>query len=192
MQGKYTIFDVNEQTRVWKPVFEHHNLFLHSWGFAAARALGLGDSTYQINGFYVEFENSATPGAIAVPSFDATAGLSYYNNLGSNKDFLRIPLLGTPVLDQDPDFVDILPAEQKNRLQFLGQTSGTEGVLGEAFSEANDSVVYGLALIAAPSWGDRSQDVLIARSYYPTGQQKAKVDGFQIGIQYRVTFKEGG
>lgn len=186
MKGEYTIYQV-DKIGFWLPRFSWTNDFHYTWAYIVAKALS-GDARYKIGGFYVEFENNQTPGGVSIPAVDQGDTIDYFNDLSGDKDFLRIPLLGIPTIDVNPGDESKFAEGQGNRLTYMGQTAGSVGILGNNFSEDDDSVVYGIAVVATPVWSDRSQDVILARSYYPSDRQEAKRDGSQVGISYQTTF----
>ena len=61
------------------------------------------------------------------------------------------------------------------------------GVHGKPFGPSHGSLIYGVAIAAAPG-PDWSGDVLFARAYYPTDRQFAPAANLQIGVRYRTTF----
>jgi hypothetical protein len=63
-------------------------------------------------------------------------------------------------------------------------------VHGRLFSASANSKVCGVALVAAPVFGDRTQDVIFARTYYDTSQQVIKPPSAQIGIGWDIIFGE--
>jgi len=159
-------------------------------GFAVAKALGLGDSTYQINRMYIEFENVATPAtAVSVPTFSATAGLAYYQGLVSPKDYLSVPLLGQSTLSIATGYESYFTAGvDGNQLTFLAQSAGSAGVNGVPFSNALNSKVYGIALVSAPDSSDATKDILIARGYYAVADQMIAPASGQVHVNAQIVF----
>jgi len=156
-------------------------------GFAEARALGLGDATYKISKVYVEFENNA--GAVTPPTFVNTEGRSYYTGLVAPRDYLRVDLLGAPQLSIVPGYAAYFTAGVSgNRLTFLAQTAGSAGENGVGFSNALNSTVFGVALVAAPDDSDKSKDVIVARGYYAVANQLKKPSGGQLTIGWELDF----
>lgn len=165
---------------------------LQVWsGYIAAKAIGQGDGNFRIRGFYIEFENVALPGdPVSAPvSFSVNDGIEYYQNLTGDRDYLRVPLAGVPTI-QVPAGMESIFAEpgQGNRILLFAETAGSVGVNGLPFSDAVNSKIYGLAIIAAPDWNDPSQDLVFARGYYQESQQKLKSAGTQIGVSWQHTF----
>jgi hypothetical protein len=74
-----------------------------------------------------------------------------------------------------------------NCVTTFAQTSGVTGVNGKPFSAAQQSRVYGAALVAFPDFGDATQDLVFSRFYYSTAsKQLVKLAGSEIGIEWRV------
>jgi len=170
------------------PLAFARNTQLVTAGFAIAKTLGMGDMSYKISRIYVEYENVAAPANnVSVPSFDNTAGRTYYANLSSPKDYLRLPLLGAPTLGiatgYESYFTDGVDG---NKLTFLTQTAGTVGENGVTFSNALNSKVYGMALAAAPDADDETQDVLVARGYFAVADQQLKPSVGQVVASWEL------
>jgi len=153
-------------------------------GFAIAKAMGLGDMDYVINRVYIEFENVAAPAtAVSVPTFNAYADRTYYAGLVAPKDYLSVPLLGQPTLGIVTGYEAYFTAGlEGNKLTFLAQTAGTAGENGVPFSNALNSKIYGLALVAAPDSGDITKDIVIARGYFAVADQLVKPAAGQVHV----------
>lgn len=187
--GKYEIFNIDEKTGIWTPVFSRSNLDLYGAGSIAAQCIGLGKSEYRIRTVYLEFANSST--AVTPPAFDRTGGIDYYNGLASvtDWDYLRV------AISQDPS-VQIASGYESyysdpslgNELVFTAQSSGTTGVHGTPFSSANNSRVIGLAIVASPDFADPTKDIVYARDYFAQSQQIPKQASSQIGVIYKISF----
>lgn len=183
VNGTVSLYDI--QNDVWSKISESSNQIQWSWGEIACRLFGDGNPAYKISAMYIEFENTAlTP---TTPSYSREEGVEYYENLSlsGTKDFLRVPLLAAPSKALASGYSNI----NFNRLTFLAQTSGTQGVHGKTFSDTVNSKVYGLALVATPAWSDRTQDLIFARKYYAAGDQVNKQASSQIGVSWTETFK---
>jgi len=190
VSGRYTLWDIDAYDH-WTPLFSRQNTLMTTWGFAAARLFGYGDTSYKISRIYVEYENVASPGdAVAVPTFDVDDGRAYYDNLVAPQDYLRIPLSGLPDTQIASGFENVFTEDvDGNKLIFAGQTSGTAGENSVAFSDSVNSKVFGLALVAAPDDADKTKDVIVSRGYYPTADQKVKQASGQIGVTWELIFK---
>ena len=183
--GHYTVYDISPYG-VWTPRFRRKNTLMVSWGFAAAQALGFGDTDYKIDKMYMEFENTASP--VSAPSFVNTDGREYYDNLVAPKDYLRVDTADPTLQINAAQAAFFTEGVDGNQLLFRAQSTGTTGVNGVAFSDAGPSRVYGLALVAAPVEADRTQDVLITRAYFASADQVTKQASGQIGITWELTF----
>lgn len=165
---------------------------LHGWGWIAARLFGEGDPTFRLNAMYIEFENVASPGdPAAVPDVDPAAGREYYEALGGGRDYLRVKTRGRPDVTTEAGFEAAMSAigdEAGNVLTFYAETAGTVGLNGLPFSDGDNSVVVGVALVAAPDWADRTQDVVFARGYYDVADQVPKEAGRQVGVSWTQPF----
>ena len=186
VKGVVSLFNVLENGEWLKlPNSEEENQIQWSWGEIACNLFGDGRKEFKISGMYIEFENTAL--IPSTPSYTRSEGVEYYENLSGSltKDFLRVPLLSPPIKALAATYSNI----NHNQLTFLAQTAGTQGVHGKTFSDSVSSKVYGLALVATPVWGDRTQDLIFARKYYTTPNQVAKQAGSQIGVNWTETFK---
>jgi len=159
-------------------------------GWAIAKSLGLGDRDYMINRLYIEFENVAAPAnPVSIPSFNNTDGLSYYQNLVAPQDYLSVPLLGTPQLGIVSGYESYFTAGvDGNQLTFTAQTAGSVGINGVTFSNALNSKIFGIALVAAPDSGDMTKDILIARGYYTVANQLIVPAAGQVHVSATLEF----
>jgi hypothetical protein len=134
---------------------------------------------------YIEFENVASPGdAVTIPTFARGAGTEYYDDLQSSgtRDFLRVPLTQDPLVGVAGD------GDEYTKLTFFAQTQGVEGVTGKTYSPGVNSKVFGAALVATPLFADRTQDIVVARSYFPADEQVLKDASSQVGVTWDITF----
>jgi hypothetical protein len=162
-----------------------HNDILYEWGAIVAPLLLRQGLNYGIGGMYLEFENVADPASVvALPavSRDASQGIGYYNGLASSpdRDYLRVPLT-VGLLDK----TDPIKFPNGNVATFFAQTSGVQGVHGKPFSDANNSKVYGGALVAFVDKDDFTRDLVYARSYLAAGDQQVKLPTSQIGLEWQ-------
>lgn len=196
ISGRVQSWTQDEQTGLITPRSEKANQIQFGWGFAAAMQLGFrrpGRLDYSIAGMYLEYENVASPeDLVDVPSdFDRDEDLDYYANLvGSGvRDYLRVALLQSPLLSiaegYEPYFVE---GETGNQLTFMAMTSGSSGIHGKPFSAAANSKVIGGCLVAVPTWADRTQDVVVARTYFPQEDHVVKAASQQVGITWSLIF----
>lgn len=184
VKGEVSTYSVLESGE-WKLLSTCDNQIQWSWGEIACHLFGDGNPAYKISAMYIEYENTA--GTPSVPSYARSEGLEYYNSLSTSlvKDFLRVPMLSAPAKGIAPGYSNI----NFNQLTFVAQSSGTTGVHGKGFSELVASKIYGVALVAAPVWSDRTQDVVFARKYYTSGNVVAKQASSQIGVSWVERFK---
>jgi hypothetical protein len=182
-----------DATGLWtpEPVAVAYNTRQVAAGWLIAACVGLRDPNFAVNCVYLEYANVADPAApVAAPSFATTDGRAYYDNLAStpDRDYLRVPLSITPTISIVPGQEAYFAAGTGNVVTWFAQSAGTVGANGKPFSSAANSKLYGVALVAAPVLGDRSRDVLLARSYYDAGGQQVKPPGGQFGVQYSQPF----
>lgn len=158
-------------------------------GFLQYLLLGEGRANYRINAMYLEFANVASPGdPVATPAVDRSLARQYYVDL-VGADFLRVPIRGLPELSIASGFEDVFTeGETGNQVTWYAQSSGTSGVLGLPFSDAANSVIYGIALVAAPELGDWTRDIVFGRGYYAAANQIAKRSGRHIGVNWSHVF----
>ena len=163
------------------------------WGFIAAMTIGRGDRKYRVSTMYIEFENVADPDDVVTnPSYERDEGLEYYDDLQSlpTRDFLRVPIIQEPMLGiSDGLETHFVAGETGNKLTFFTLTSGTTGVHGKTFSDSVNSKICGAALVAAPVFGDRTQDVLFSRGYLADDKQVLKDASAQVGVTWGVRFE---
>lgn len=166
------------------------NQIQYGWGYAAAQAFGRGNRDYRVRALYVEFENVAEPAdAVTPPTFGRDAGVEYYDDLAlsGSRDFLRVAMALEPAIAAAAGYETFFPEGQGNQLLFFGQTGGhLQGIHGREFSAGVNSKVYGLALAATPVPNDRTQDIIVARTYFPTNNQVVKLASSQIGLSWEL------
>ena len=134
------------------------------------------------NTMYLEFMNTA--GAPPVITPDAAEGRDYYAGVELNGDdnhgYLRLALAAQPQLESSD------AAFNSDRVQFIAISNADYGLYGaSAFSDVANSKVFGLALVAAVDAGDRSRDIVFARSY--DFSYKQKLSGEEIAISWAHT-----
>ena len=184
VNGLVSLFDIDQNNR-WSKLSESANQIQWGWGEIACHLFGDGNKNYKINAMYIEFENTAM--IPSTPSYQRSEGVEYYENLtlSATKDFLRVPLIAAPAKGLASGYSNL----NFNQLTFIAQTAGTQGVHSKTFSDTVNSKVYGLALVAAPVWNDRTQDLIFARKYYATADQVMKLASSQIGVSWVEKFK---
>jgi hypothetical protein len=184
VEGAVSLYNVLADG-TWNKLSEESNQIQWSWGQIACHLFGDGNSAYKISAMYIEFENTAfTP---SVPSYSRDEGVEYYEglSLSATRDFIRVPLLAAPSKTLASGYSNIA----FNQLNFIAQTSGVQGVHGKTFSDTVSSKVFGLALVAAPAWNDRTKDLIFARKYYSSGSMVTKQASSQIGVSWAERFK---
>ena len=197
VKGRVTVWRVDDKTGLKLPVFSQPNQIQYTWGYIAARQLGYRRQAdrpdYHISAMYIEYENVANPATeISVPSFDRQLDINYYNDLATSgtKNYLRMPLSIEPALSVSTGYEDYLPVNQSgNQLTFFAQTASTQAVYGDelrAFGAT--SKVYAACLVAAPVFGDRTKDVIFARTQFSGANQVTKEPSSQIGITWDIAF----
>lgn len=191
VEGIVSLFEITPE-KDWRLLTTDRNQIQVGWGEIAARLFGDGDARYKLSAMYIEFENVASPGdPVTAPAYDQEDGIEYYENLSASpaRDFLRVPLLTSPKKSVVAGYEGLVAA---NSLTFLAQSSGTEGVHGKEFSDSANSTVFGLALVAAPVWGDRTLDLVFGRRYYDVSKQVPKKVSSQVGVSWIENFKKVG
>ncbi len=170
--------------QAWVPIGPwQNNLLLYSWAAMASHLFrGSPDGKkYHVSGGYIEFDNSGSSITPPVPA--RNAGHSYYNSLVAPQDYLRVPITATVHGSSGVNFPD------GNVATFFLQTSGSVGFKnGLTFSDAANSRVFGVGLVAMPVPGDDSQDIIFNRLYFAQADQVPKLAGSQIGVTVEVVF----
>lgn len=176
--------------RCWEqPTEWQHNDVLYEWATIVGHLLLRVGTQYGIAGMYMEFENVADPEDVVSPpsvTRDADQGVEYYNALALNatKDYLRVPLIAG-VINRSDDTK--FPAG--NLPTFFAQTTGNTGVHGKPFSYANNSKMYGGALVAFVDEADATRDLVFSRFYFDTDKQQPKLDTSQVGYEWEIVLE---
>lgn len=168
--------------------FQHdfdRNLILYEWATVVGELLRNAPDRkpYYFGGMYIEFENNGGA-AVSPPTAGRDEGGSYYEDLlaSSTRDYLRVPLTALTLTSTDEDKFPF-----GNRVTAFAQTSGVTGVHGKTFSAAQQSRIYGAALVAFPDFGDATQDLVFSRFYYSSSaNQMTKLVGSEVGVEWRV------
>ena len=196
IRGQVSLWRIAEPSGTRTFLHSQPNQIQYSWGHIAARQLGFrrqaGRPDYYISAMYLEFENLASPSStVTVPSFTRDLGLDYFNELldSATRDFIRVPMRLEPALGIstgfEPYFTDGVDG---NQLTFFVQSAGVVGVHGKTFSHSVNSKIYAATLVAAPT-GDRTQDVVFARTTFAGAEQVTKEASSQIGISWDIAFE---
>jgi hypothetical protein len=195
IRGHITLWRIDEKTGLKLPVASQHNQIQYSWGYIAAKQIGFRRQSdrpdYNISAIYIEYENQAGDPGEAVSeetTFPRDMGITYYNSLAGDRDYLRVQIAVEPSLGVSPGYEANLPIDQQgNQLTFFAQTSGTVGVHGKPFNST--SKVFAAALVAAPIWSDHTRDVVFARTVFAESNQVTKEPSSQIGITWDIAFE---
>ncbi len=117
---------------------------------------------YRISRMYVEFENNAGAAVTPPTLSDRAEGISYYAGLSvhATRDYLRATVSHTTLDSAGEDY------PSGNILTVDAHVSAGTGVHGKPFAAAQQSRVYGGALVATPDPDDPSQDLIVSRFYY--------------------------
>ena len=132
---------------------------------------------------YLEFVNvdePATPAAI--PSFDRTRAIDYYDDLADSpdRDYLRLAIQTAHTVSSGGD----LPAN--NGCFWSARASGTIGVHGKPCGVAANSKLVGGVLAASPSWADPTRDILFSAAYLPEDGQLIYIAAAQWTLDWRI------
>jgi hypothetical protein len=163
------------------------NQICYNWGVVASalfRRLQDGNN-YYVGGMYLEFDNSGSA-VDPVPSPARNTTVNYYRDLSGTADYLRVPLLASAGSCSDSDLFG-----GDNVATFISQSSSTTGnrvTSPLTFSDANNSRIYGAALVAFCDDGDTTKDLIISRIYLQPEDQVEKVAGSQIYTSWSLTF----
>jgi len=174
-------------------LLQKQNQIQYEWGAVASQCIGIGNRNFRVNAMYIEYENVADPeDPITVPTYARDEGRSYYEDLSvsATRDFLRVPLLFQPTIGIETGYEDYFTAGVNgNKLTFYSQSQGTSGFHGKSFNAGSNSKVFGVALAATPVFGDPTQDLIFARTYFEVADQTPKLVSSQVGITWDLVFE---
>lgn len=163
-------------------LLQQRNLYVYN-GADIVAAILAGRPGYTISTMYLEFENVASPGdPIVPPAYDRTSTVSYYSNLTSPRDFLRVPMIIQPTIVSSD-----LSKYEGNQVTFFGISSGVVGENGLPFTNVSNSTVFGGALCASPTPDTQANDKLFSRTYW-ADRAVLKQQNHQIGVQWTLRF----
>lgn len=151
------------------------NAVMDSAAAAVIKLLG-GDIAYKVAAFYFEFENGTT-GAISNVTFNTSDDRSYYDNLSGARDYVYVPVIGSPTFATE----GTTPTAT-----WAGFADATAGVHGLPFTATAGSRVFGGALVVSPVQGQRSSDIIYARAYWGATPWVI-TDGRQVGTRWKTT-----
>lgn len=131
--------------------------------YGAADIIGrvlTGDAAALPSGIYFEFTNNLA--AWVKPTDFGRSGYTYFHSLSSDTDIIRVPLLLTPGYDTTGS------PYSANRVTFVAQSGGIDGVAGENGNlnfTRGVSYIVGGGVIAMVDDDDWSQDLVFTRGY---------------------------
>lgn len=196
--GRVTLWSI-DAAGLWLPRAHQQNQIQAGWAFIAAKQLGYKRKTgpyandYSLSRMYLEFENVADPAdPVDVPDYGVEEGPGYYQDLAESsvRDYLRVPLTNEPTLSIASGFEEFFTEGfDGNQLTFFAQSAGTSGTNGRTFSAAENSKLFGVALVATPFPSDQTQDVIFARTYFDVSDQIVKEASGQLGVTWEIVFE---
>jgi hypothetical protein len=182
-KGCTRIMSVNADTGVVSSMVEQRNTIMAGSADVLPRVAS-GDMRYKLAYMYIQFENLAASGDDpSVPTYTPAEGAEYFTNLEvhPSQDFLRVPLLIAP------SYTPTDSAYEGNLVTYVAISGGfSSGFWGKPFDEANNSAIFGGALVAAPT-GQQQGDRIFARNY-PTDAKVLKPAGEQIVMQWSIEY----
>lgn len=200
VRGFVSLWRVDDETGVREQLTAQSNQIQHTWGYLAAKTLGLrpqnDNHNFNIAAVYFEYENvlTAETAVVEAQSFSKTLSIDYYNTLSTaeNRDYLRVPIIVAPQFSTAAGYAHLLPmSQQSNQLTFFAQTTGTSGLGGRSFGanvSGRASKIYAAALVACPQPDDPTKDIIFARTVFSAENQVVKEASAQIGITWSIAF----
>lgn len=151
-------------------------------------ATAFSDNAFSVY-IYMEYANNSNN----VPTTFNTASnitnfnnpLSYYSNLEDTKNFVRVPAIRNPVIDNS-----ITSSAGQATTTYLAQTSPTtvEVLGGDHVKFGTNSICYGAALVLAPDNADYTKDIILARSYFTaSGERLTKTASSELFVTFPLT-----
>ena len=173
----------SDDISTWFPITEwKSNTVLYEWGAIAGRLFNGAGMNYSIGGMYLEYENVSSPSTDAtIPTFGRDRSISYFNNLSTPNDYLRVPLTSTQLLSSGDDYPN------GNQCVFFARSQGTSGVHAVPFSNAANSKIIGASLVAFVDDTDATQDLVLSSMYFSLAEQQLKTTTSQIGVEWELT-----
>lgn len=179
-KGFQTIFSYDPKTMKISNFVHSRNQIMDDAAEIQANLL-IGNGHYKIQFMYYEYQNLASAGdAVTPPTFDKSDDVEYFTGLefSSDRDFLRVPV-------KIDNKITTLGSGAK-LVTFFATTPGDEqGFFGKPFNSANNSAVYGGALVSAPLPSSQPNDLIFARNY-PLGAKILKPEGEQIAMTWNI------
>lgn len=178
--GYQTICSINKAGEITQMVHSQNQIMDTSADILAN--LLMGNAQHQIEYMYFEYQNLASAGdPVTPPAFNKSDGIEYFTGLefSTSRDFLRVPV----VFDNK---VTTLGSGGNKLITFFAVTPGDDtGFWGKPFAAANNSAVYGGALVSAPKSSSQANDLVFARNY-PSGAKVLKPTGEQIAMTWNI------
>ena len=184
-QARLTLIDPGTPPELWQfdqPFSENLRLYGAETIISQLLRHDPSGKDWNLSTMYIEFENNGGA-AVSVPTPARSEGLSYYQALSGNRDYLRVPIIATVI---ESSSSALYPGG--NVVRYLAHTVGTVGAgHGLAFTTGL-SRVYGGAVVSTPAPDDPSQDVVYSRVYYSSSaNQFIKAAVAQIAMEYKDT-----
>lgn len=127
-----------------------------------------GDGEYSPNYIFVEYKNVQSLSETIEDESLSTDTIEHYSNLGSDCDYLAIPITIKPRIVEPS-------GESHTAIEYSVVTSGiTTGVNGLPFDTAHNSVIYSLGLVTRVYNRNSNTDILFARTSFDSEQQMVK------------------
>lgn len=137
-----------------------------------------GNSKYTPKYLYLEFANSETE--VSIPEY-TEEGREYYDSmLPEGAGYLRIPITITPTVDT-----------VNGKVLYTVLVTSTESENGVRFSSADNSRIYGVALVSAPDPKDPTQDVVFSREYFEGSKQLTMADNQTFCFSFQLLVSKG-
>lgn len=182
-KGYTRIMSVNMDTGRISTMVEQLNTIMTGAADILPRVAS-GDMRYRLAYMYMQFENLAdSADDPAVPTYTPADGVEYFTNLQvhATQDFLRVPIMVSPTFSSSGSGYD------GNVVTYLALSGGfSTGYWGKSFDEANNSAIFGGALVASTTQ-DQTGDIIFARNY-PSGAKVIKPAGEQVVMQWSVEY----
>lgn len=135
---------------------------------------------------YLEYTNSSGSvptgytAAANIPNFADPK--TYYNGL-SGKNYLRVPAVRDPNVSNS-----VVSSNYSTATTFFGQSTSTSAGVNAGTAFGTNSICYGAALVLVPDEGDRTQDLIMGRTYFTdAGERITKTASSEIFVTFPFT-----
>jgi hypothetical protein len=172
--GKPIIAGVSHEG-TFTPMLRGDNLGTYALATVLARGIS-GDPAYRVTHMYMEFVNGAVPELTASRSTTK----AYYDGL-SGRDYLRVPVVLHKIDTAGQNY-------SNNRAWLYGESVGAQGVLGDPFTQAAESKVFGGALVCCPD-GNPNSDIVVTQFYFANQGSVPKLNNNSVSIRWPMVFK---